>query len=324
MRAPTGTQYPLRLESEGSVVTAVVTEVAAGLRALEVDGEALVETFAEASSPPGAAGIVLVPWPNRVAGGRWELDGESQQLDLTEPSRSNAIHGLLRNTGYRLLEREPHRVRQGATVFPQHGYPFLLETGVQHELVPDGLEVTHTVRNDSARSAPVAVGAHPYLRLGEVPSTELVLTVDATTRFLTDDRQIPVSEEAVAGTDFDLTQGRRIGDLAIDHGFGGVRIVDGRSRQTLDAPDGRRVELWADEDFRYLQVFTPSAFASVDGPRPAVALEPMTAPADALNSGEGLRWLEPGETWTLRWGIRRCQAPVSDFGAHLPSIKLGS
>jgi aldose 1-epimerase len=29
----------------------------------------------------------------------------------------------------------------------------------------------------------------------------------------------------------------------------------------------------------------------------------MTGPANAFNSGEGLRWLEPGETFTMRWGI---------------------
>jgi aldose 1-epimerase len=308
VRAPTGTQYPLRLTTPGGAVTAVVTELAAGIRSLEVGGTALVETFAETASPPGAAGIVLMPWPNRVARGRWLLDGTPQQLDLSDPGKGHAIHGLLRNTAYRLLEQEPHRVLQGATVFPQHGYPFLLETTVSHELVPDGLTVTHTVRNDSPRAAPVAVGAHPYLRLGDVPTSELVLTVSARTRFLTDDAQIPVSEEPVAGTDFDLTQGRRLGDLAIDHGYGGVPAVDGRSRQTLEAPDGRRVELWADESFGYLQVFTPPAFASVDGPRLAVALEPMTAPANALNSGEGLRWLAPGEVWELSWGIRLLQA----------------
>ncbi|MFB2582520.1 aldose 1-epimerase family protein [Herbiconiux sp. P15] len=309
MRAPTGTQYPLRLESGGSVVTAVVTELAAGLRVLEVDGTALVETFAESATPPGAAGIVLVPWPNRVAGGRWELNGEPQQLDLTEPAKGNATHGLLRNTGYRLLAHEGHRVRQAAAVHPQHGYPFLLETTVEHELVADGLTVTHTIRNDSAEAAPVAVGAHPYLRIGDVPSSDLVLTLDVETRFLTDEKQIPVSQEAVAGTDFDLALGRRVGDLSIDHGFGGVRLTDGRSSQTLDAPDGRRVELWADENFRYLQAFTPPNFASIDGPRLAVALEPMTAPANALNSGEGLRWLVPGEVWTLSWGIRLTSRP---------------
>jgi aldose 1-epimerase len=36
-----------------------------------------------------------------------------------------------------------------------------------------------------------------------------------------------------------------------------------------------------------------------------VAIEPMTAPADSLNTGEGLRWLEPGEEWIAAWGIRR-------------------
>ncbi|QJU52491.1 aldose 1-epimerase family protein [Herbiconiux sp. KACC 21604] len=305
MHAPTGTQYALHLEHDGAVVDAIVTEVAAGLRSLEVNGTALVETFPETSTPPGAAGIVLVPWPNRVAGGRWMLDGAPQQLDVTEVKTGNAIHGLLRFTGYRLVEREASRVLQTATVFPQHGYPFLLETTVEHALTPDGLAVTHTVTNRSAVAAPVAVGAHPYLRVGEVPVDELVLTLDASTRFVTDEAQIPVGEEPVAGTDFDLTQGRRIGDLTIDHGYGGVRVTDGRSVQSLEAPDGRRVELWADTSFAFVQVFTPVAFAAPEGPRRAVAIEPMTAPANALNSGEGLRWLAPGETWRLAWGIRR-------------------
>ncbi|SDY42110.1 aldose 1-epimerase [Herbiconiux ginsengi] len=285
-------------------MTAIVTQVAAGIRALEVDGVALVETFSEASTPPGAAGIVLVPWPNRVAGGRWTLAGAAQQLDITEPKQGNAIHGLLRSTGYRLLEREPHRVLQGATVYPQHGYPFLLETTVEHRLTADGMTVTHTILNESDQAAPVAVGAHPYLAIGDLPVGELTLTIDASTRFLTDDKQIPVSEEDVAGTDFDLTQGRRVAGLTIDHGFGGVATHDGRSVQRLEAPDGRRVELWADDSFGYVQVFTPQNFAAPDGPRPAVAIEPMTAPADAFNSGQGLRWLRPGERWELAWGIR--------------------
>jgi len=34
-------------------------------------------------------------------------------------------------------------------------------------------------------------------------------------------------------------------------------------------------------------------------------VEPMTAPADAFNSGEGLKVLAPGERWGTTWGIRR-------------------
>ncbi len=36
----------------------------------------------------------------------------------------------------------------------------------------------------------------------------------------------------------------------------------------------------------------------------------MTAPPDAFNSGEGLRWLEPGDIWEARWGIRFEDSPA--------------
>ena len=41
-----------------------------------------------------------------------------------------------------------------------------------------------------------------------------------------------------------------------------------------------------------------------------MAIEPMTAPPDALNSGDGLRWLSPGDTWEARWGIQYEDSPA--------------
>ncbi|CAN5290248.1 aldose 1-epimerase family protein [soil metagenome] len=251
-----------------------------------------------------AAGIVLVPWPNRIADARWRLDGRTQQLDITEPASGNAIHGLLRNTAYRVAAQTEASVTLQATVFPQHGYPFRLATSVDYTLSDEGLTVTHTIVNESAARAPVAVGAHPYLKLGTVPTEELVLTVDASTLFEVDDRAIPTAEIPLDGSDYDLRSGRVVGGLTIDHGYGSVGIRDGKSVHSLAAADGSRTELWADENFAYVQVFTPSVFPLDDGPGHAVAIEPMTAPANAFNTGEGLRWLGPGETWTLQWGIR--------------------
>ena len=55
-----------------------------------------------------------------------------------------------------------------ATVFPQHGYPFLVRHRVQYLLAEDlGLVVRQTLINDSDAPAPFVLGAHPYLRLGE-------------------------------------------------------------------------------------------------------------------------------------------------------------
>ncbi len=301
MITPTGEQFELEFTSADHRSGAIITEVAAGLRALSVDGVDLVETYDAASLPPYGSGIVLVPWPNRVRDGRWSLDGVAQQLDLTEAERHNAIHGLLRNTAYRVAARTPSSISLAATVFPQHGYRFQLDTSVTYALGDDGLTVTHEIVNVGRDRAPVAIGAHPYLALGDVPIEELTVTLAASTHIEVDDRLNPIGEHPVDGTPFDLRDGARVGDLTLDDGFGGVP-ADAAHR--LTAEDGRYVELWRDADFAFAQVFTNRLWPRADGTGLAIAVEPMTAPADALNSGDGLRWLDPGESWIVRWGIR--------------------
>lgn len=302
--SPTGEQYDLVLQAGEHTVTGIVTQVAAGLRALAVDGVALVETFPATDQPPSACGITLVPWPNRVDGGRWTLDGDEMQLDLTEPSKGNASHGLLRWTAYRLVERHPHAVTQAATVHPQHGWPFQLDVTVRHELVADGLVVTHTVTNVGRGTAPVALGSHPFLRVGEHDVATLTVTVDAATRYVTDERSIPTGTEAVDGGPADLRGGPRIGDLDLDTTYRDVAAdAEGVRRSVVTAPDGSTVELWQGPAYDHVQVFTPRNFPR-DGVRGlALAVEPMTAPPNALATGEGLHRLEEGETLTAVWGL---------------------
>jgi aldose 1-epimerase len=58
--------------------------------------------------------------------------------------------------------------------------------------------------------------------------------------------------------------------------------------------------VWADPAFRWVQVYTPNDFL---GRGRAVAIEPMTCPPDALNSGIDLITIAPGEAWSARWGL---------------------
>jgi aldose 1-epimerase len=315
MRAPTGTQYELTLQTPSGSARAVVTEVAAGLRAYSVNGIDLVETFDEAVQPPMGAGIVLAPWPNRIRDGQWTQNGVTRQLALTEPARHNAIHGLLRFARYTKVSRTADSVTLAATVFPQSGYPFQVDTEVTYALTPDGLNVTHRMQNVGAEAAPVAVGAHPYLKIGDVPTGDLVVRVDAATHIDVDDRLNPTGETPVDGTRYDLRAGRTVNELDLDDGFGGVGVSAAAAgahaprEHSLTAADGRSLILWGDENMRYVQVFTPRVFPVTSGAAQpvrgqAIAIEPMTAPADAFNSGAGLHWLAPGEQWIVRWGIR--------------------
>ncbi|GAA3733641.1 aldose 1-epimerase family protein [Leifsonia bigeumensis] len=309
MRAPTGEQFELSYSQGTRRSRAIITEVAAALRVLEVDGVEIVDAHPEDTTPPYGSGIVLAPWPNRIRDGVWLLDGRPQQLDLTEPDKNNAIHGLLRSRPYRVGAREEHAITLEATIYPQHGYPFLVDTSVRYELVADGIVVTHRFRNASDAPAPVAVGAHPFFRVGDVPIGELTLTVAAAMRFVTDDRLNPVGEEPVDGTGFDLREGAKVGELDLDTAFGGVlHGNDGTARHRLTAPDGSYAEVWQGADFGFVQAFTPRTYprpteADPDALGQAVAIEPMTAPPNAFNSGLGVRWLQPDESWAGSWGV---------------------
>ncbi|WP_136609429.1 aldose 1-epimerase family protein [Sinomonas albida] len=297
-RRPAATGRQFRIERGGS--TAVVTELAAGLRSFEVDGVLVTETYGDGEISPGAAGITLAPWANRIEAGRWTLDGKTQQLDLTEPSRGNASHGLLRNTGYAVLEAEAESVSLEAAVFPQHGYPFLVRHRVDYRIDDDGgLRVRQSLANDSSRAAPFVLGAHPYLRLGDVDTAELTLTVSGRTRLVADERLIPRSSVPAEG-ESDLSGGRVVGELDVDASYTDLHFADGAARATLSAADGRSVWLWQDESCRYTHVFVTRTFP---GRAVAVALEPQTGPANAFNSGQDLRWLEPGAEFSMEWGI---------------------
>lgn len=283
---------------------AEIGTLAAVLRSLSVEGVQLTEPVGPDVVAPMGCGMVLAPWPNRVRDGRWTLDGELHQLDITEPSFGNASHGLLRNTGYRMLAQTAASVTLGALIAPQHGWPFLMDTTVHYELGADGLSVTHSVANLSSRRAPWAVGAHPYFRVGEVPTEHLTLTLTGSVRLEVDDRWNAVAQHPVDGA-FDLRGGRPLADLDLNTAYGQLANVDGRADVAwLTAPDGSRTTLWADPAFGWVQGYSPTEFPRPGGAGPAIALEPMTAPPDALNSGIGLIWLEAGESWSGSWGVR--------------------
>ena len=295
-RCASGLQYELR---RGDAL-AVVTELAAGLRLYSRGGVQLTETYGDADIPPGGNGITLAPWANRVEDGVWHLNGKTQQLDITEVSRNNASHGLLRNASYAPVAESEYSVTLEAPVFPQHGYPFLVRHRVEYSLDEDlGLVVRQTLTNDSRADAPFVLGAHPYLRLGGIPSEELTLTVHAGTRLVADDRLIPRSSAPVSG-DTDLRQGRKVGDLDIDVALTDLEFDGGIARHTLSAADGRSVSLWQDATCPFVHVFVTDKYP---GRPKAVALEPMTGPANAFNSGHSLRWLAPDESFTMSWGI---------------------
>lgn len=250
-----------------------------------------------------ASGDTMFPWPIRVRDGRWAYQGEDHQLEITEPAFNNAIHGLVQDVVFTVQLRAENTVTLAARVDQAPGYPFTLTLEVQYSLLPDGLTVTYRVTNHGETVAPFGIGAHPYLCVGDVPVDRLSVRIPARQFAVEDEQLIPVSRERVDGSTYDFSRGRSIagwrGSVAYT-GFGGKAVC-----ALLDEA-GRGSELWADPEFAWVQFFVTDGFGSDPsgtGGKAAVAIEPLTCAVDALNSGDGIIALDPGECWSGSWGI---------------------
>jgi aldose 1-epimerase len=297
----TGEQFVLRA---GAAEVAVV-EVGGGLRTYRVGDRDVLDGYPLDEMAGNARGHVLAPWPNRLGDGRYVWDGEQHVTPVTEPARGTAIHGLVQYVAWRPLARTADAVVLEHLLHPRPGYPFALRLRIGYELSPDGLRVTTTATNVGARALPYGEGHHPYLAPG--PGRRLddcTLSAPAATRVVADDRGLPTGTEPVAGTPYDLRGGSVVGDRVVDSCFTDLeRDADGLARVRLTDPDGHGAELWQDEGYPYLQLFTGDR---VPAPRyrRGLAVEPMTCPPDAFRTGEAVRRLEPQESTTASWGLR--------------------
>lgn len=304
---PSGRQYEITAGRQ----SVMLTEVGGALRAYFCDGRNLLDGYGPDDMCTGARGQSLIPWPNRVKDGRYEWDGKEFQLDLSEPDKGGAIHGLTRwrNWDVPAVEHVKDRISFTYTLHACQGWPWVLDARLDYELGDHGLSVRTTVVNRSASSCPFGTGAHPYLSTGSGPAGAInagLVQVPGRTFLPVDEHGIPTGHERVDGTEYDLRELQQLGGRHIDVAYTDLtRDADGRARVKILRPDrSGGVELWVDESYPYLEIFTGDTLPQLDRRRTGLGVEPMTCAPDAFNSGEGLITLEPKQSHTGEWGIR--------------------
>ena len=268
-------------------------------------------------------GAVLAPWPNRIDGGRFDFAGDSHQLPITEPERNTALHGLVADVEWSVVERTESTVSLEYALEPTEGYPFEFSLQVDFELAEAELRMRARALNTGSDPAPFGFGFHPWLSggAGELVD-EAQLVIPAAHWYETNERLIPtgvrpfddgtavpadhVSDDSACMVCKDFRALRLIGGTVLDDAFGQPRRGDdGWSRARLKGTDLREVVVGMGPGFRTWQACTGDGLDE-DLARRAIAIEPMTCPPNAFAAGEaGVDFdvVAPGDELVVEWSI---------------------
>jgi aldose 1-epimerase len=233
-----------------------------------------------------AASFPLVPYVNRIRGGRFEFRGRMVHLEPNMAGDSSPLHGQgwLNPWG---VERQDE---QSATFVYRHEageWPWSYEARQEFELDENGLSVTLTCRNVGEEPMPCGLGHHPYFPC--TPETRLDTQVDHA--WTIDDKVLPLDKVPAVGV-FDLRD-RLICGQKLDNGFGGW---GGEAR--MSDPEWPFELRMTSKDAHFFQVYSPPGGG-------IFVAEPVTHANAALNSPEsewadlGMQVLEPGEAMVL-------------------------
>lgn len=276
--------------------TATITPTGAGIRHLSVDGCVVVPDYA-APTAPAHAGVVMFPWAGRIPEGLWRDGGTERSLPINDPTTPSAIHGLVADEPFHITSRTEDSVRLHYDLEPTAGYPFQLSLEVAYTLSADGVNITDTVTNNTAATAPFAIAHHPYFSPAGAQLSEVSVDLPAAGMMERTEKKIPVTTTLFERTGVSLSPACQDDTYLID--FTGRDTALTR----LHTPAGV-VEVWQGSSWPWLHIYSTDDYPAVLGPEPVVALEVHTAAPNSLNWPDQLIRLPAQTTWSADWGIR--------------------
>ncbi len=276
----------------------------ADLLGLKFAGENILdgyETADELEALHWKKNILLFPFPNRLDGGKYEIDGQPFFFLKNNADTQNAIHGFAFSEKFEISKiiLAPNfaevtcRLDDAGTNL---AYPFATRFEVVFKISDTknggNFSVKFLVKNRSKKTIPVGIGWHPYFRLTENVGNTF-LKMPPCQKVEIDSRMLPTGELS----DFENYKiAEPIGDDFLDNCF---KINDSEKKWAVEiAGGGKKLRFEANRAaWPFLQIFTPPH-------RKSVAIEPMTCNVDAFNNGDGLIKLGAGETWRGGFWLR--------------------
>ena len=237
-----------------------------------------------------AASFPLVPFVNRIRGGRFDFRGRTVTLPRNMAGDASPLHGQGWLGAWEVVAASADAARLRFD-HEASDWPWSYVSEQHFALSESGLEVTLDCTNRSPEPMPCGLGQHPFFHC--TPATRIATSV--THAWTIDEQVLPVEKVPASGR-FDLAN-RGVCGLGLDHGFagwGGGALLSDLSWPfaiTMRSPEAE-----------FFQLYSPESGG-------IFVAEPVTHANAALNAPEeqwaelGMRVLEPGARMALTMRI---------------------
>jgi galactose mutarotase-like enzyme len=216
---------------------------------------------------------VLFPTPGKLAGDAWAYAGKTGSMKQHGFARNQVWQVDAMTTSSAVLSLE-----SDATTRAQFPWDFVF--AMTFALHGKTLQLEQRVTNRSTTPMPFGVGFHPYFFVPDAEKPRARIATAARRAF-----------DNVTKRDIELAGPIDLAQPEVD-----LHLLDHGSTASSLAWSGGSVELRGSAEYTHWVVWTLAG-------RDFVCLEPWTCPGNALNTGDRLMVLPPGETRTLSLDI---------------------
>jgi aldose 1-epimerase len=248
-------------------------------------------------------GSNLFPYPNRIADAKFIFEGDELHLPMNFPQEKNAIHGLIYNQEFEVIDQENGEI--GCKLILRYlpkeqvkGYPFNYLLEITFRLTAEnGFECSTKISNLNDQKIPLGHGWHPYFISGNVVVNDLLLEFPADKILEVDKRGIPTGKTENYSK---FNQLHKIEKTELDSCF----LLEASDQPAEILIINKALDfgylIWQERGinkYNYLQIYTPPT-------RKSIAIEPMTCAPNAFNNEKGLIVLAPLERISISWGVK--------------------
>ena len=240
------------------------------------------------------AGSKLSPFPNRIFAGKYVFENQEYQLPINEIELNNNLHAILHSRYFDVVSSQAstgcaNLILNHSYLGTDKGFPFPYDIEIRFTYSVKETIIETVLINTGDTNMPIGDGWHPYFRFSDISKLQLQLGTAERVSSLAGN---------VTGNVHGFEAGKLIGEDQLDDCF----LVKENKRfevNLMDQSTGINLTCWQEsqkQQYQYLQIYTPPN-------RKEIAVEPVTCPPNAFNSGAGLIVLKPGESKNLKVGI---------------------